>query len=113
MNYEFDDDPWYTLECTCGPGCPCRKTEQETHLNAVRSYMKDGKKHIYLDVETDSLGGITPPAQIPTRKTINIRGRVEHEAAIKDAHLCKTLGLDQAYETMIYLKRWGSWLADN
>jgi hypothetical protein len=56
--------------------------------------------------------GIDPPAELPERKFINIRGREEHEAIIKDAAKCKELGLDQYYETMIYLKRWGGWLQD-
>lgn len=54
--------------------------------------------------------GIEPPAELPETKYINVRGRVEHEAVIRDAELCKELGLDQMYEIMIYLKRWGSWL---
>lgn len=75
--------------------------------------MKHGKRYMRLDLETNSLGGIHPPAELPLRKTINVRGREEHEAVIKDAALCKELGLDQAYETMIYLKRWGAWLSNN
>ena len=54
--------------------------------------------------------GEDPPAQLPEVKYINVRGREEHEAVIRDAELCKELGLDQMYETMVYLKRWGSWL---
>ena len=51
-----------------------------------------------------------PPAERPPTKYINIRGRQEHEAIIKDAKRCQELGLDQAYEVMVYLKRWGGWL---
>jgi hypothetical protein len=47
---------------------------------------------------------------VPERKHINVRGREEHEAVIRDADWCKELGLDQAYEIMVYLKRWGEWL---
>lgn len=55
--------------------------------------------------------GIDPtPIQSET-KWINVRGREEHESIIKDAALCKELGLDQIYEVMVYLKRWGSWLS--
>jgi hypothetical protein len=54
--------------------------------------------------------GIDAPAHLPETKYINVRGRAEHEAVIRDAHLCKELGLDQIYEIMIYLKRWGAWL---
>jgi hypothetical protein len=48
----------------------------------------------------------------PETKWINVRGREEHEAVIKDTALCEELGLDQIYETMVYLRRWGSWLGE-
>lgn len=49
------------------------------------------------------------PEQIPVQY-INVNGRKEHEAIIKDADKCKELGLDQTYETIVYLNRWGKWL---
>ena len=62
-------------------------------------------------MEKDDLGaGIDPPSELPPVEYINVRGREEHEAIIKDAAWCKRLGLDQAYEVMVYLKRWGHWL---
>ena len=54
--------------------------------------------------------GIDPPDHILERRTVDVRGREEHEAIIKDASKCKELGLDQVYETIVYLNRWGSWL---
>jgi len=57
--------------------------------------------------------GEDPPAQMLTRKTHNVNGRVEHEAILKSAYKCAELGVDQMYETLIYLKRWGGWLANN
>jgi hypothetical protein len=51
-------------------------------------------------------------AKMPERKHVNVRGREEHEALIRDAAWCKELGLDQYYETMVYLKRWGGWLSE-
>lgn len=84
-------EPQYTLENVCGPGCPCKQRDHHTHLNLVRNPMKE-------DVN------------VPERKHINVRGREEHEAVIRDADWCKELGLDQAYEIMVYLKRWGEWL---
>ena len=58
--------------------------------------------------------GIDPPANLPERVVINVNGREEHEAVIKDGARCKELGIDQLYETMVYLNRWGGWLnADN
>ena len=55
--------------------------------------------------------GKVPPADIPPIKWVNVRGREEHEAVIKDAALCKELGLDQVYEIVAYMKRWGTWLS--
>ena len=43
---------------------------------------------------------------------INVQGREEHEAVIKDATRCKELGVDQMFETMTYLHRWGGWLGE-
>ena len=55
--------------------------------------------------------GLDPPAeQIPVR-WVNVYGRKEHEALIKDTAKCKELGLDHVYETIVYLKRWGNWLS--
>lgn len=51
-----------------------------------------------------------PYSLLPERKCVNIRGREEHEAIIKDGDWCSELGLDQIYETILYLKRWGEWL---
>lgn len=56
------------------------------------------------------LEGIDPPAQLPPRRLIEVNGREEHEAIIKDSAKCAELGIDQAYEKVLYLKRWGSWL---
>ena len=54
--------------------------------------------------------GENPPAeQIPT-KWINVKGREEHEAMLRDSDKMWSLGLDPAYEKIVYLKRWGSWL---
>ncbi len=56
--------------------------------------------------------GIDPPAELPHIRYVNVNGRKEHEAFLKDAEKCKEHGLDQIYETIIYLKRWGGWLKD-
>ena len=56
--------------------------------------------------------GENPPAEKLMCKTHNVNGRVEHEAILRDSKRCKELGVDQIYETMIYLKRWGGWLND-
>lgn len=54
--------------------------------------------------------GENPPAErIPTA-WINVKGREEHEAMLRDSDKMWSLGLDPAYEKIIYLKRWGSWL---
>lgn len=54
--------------------------------------------------------GIDLTYEEPKRKLVNIRGCEQHEAIINDSAKCKELGLDQYYEIMVYLKRWGNWL---
>lgn len=56
--------------------------------------------------------GMDPPPEIPKTNWINVRGREEHEAILKDAAKCQELGLDQYFETMVYLRRWGGWLEE-
>lgn len=59
-----------------------------------------------------SNAGIDPPDELPPVKYINVSGREEHEAILKDSQKCKDLGLDIFYETIVYLRRWGGWLKD-
>lgn len=75
------------LENVCSQGCPCKQGEHFTHLNVIRKSNNEVKY-------------------------VNIRGRFEHEALIKDKDWCKELGLDQEYEIAAYLRRWGSWLSE-
>lgn len=56
-----------------------------------------------------SAGG-DPPAHLPERKAINVNGQEEHEAVLKNSAKCRELGVDQIYETILYLNRWGGWL---
>ncbi len=56
--------------------------------------------------------GVNPPAERPPVTYINVKGREEHEAFLKDSQKCQDHGLDQMYEIMVYLKRWGGWLKD-
>ena len=58
----------------------------------------------------NEFGGIDPPAERLEPKWININGREEHEAMLRDSDKMWSLGLDPAYEKIVYLKRWGSWL---
>jgi hypothetical protein len=55
---------------------------------------------------------IDPPPFIPKTRHIEVNGRKEHESIIKDTDKCRELGVDQMYEIMVYLHRWGSWLED-
>ena len=97
MSGECDTCWEHTLECICGSDCPCRQSDYYTHLNIEsRPYFR----------------GKTPPSNLRPVRWINIRGRREHETVIRDASWCKELGLDQAYEIKIYLKRWGGWLCE-
>jgi hypothetical protein len=54
--------------------------------------------------------GIDPPAKVPPIKYINVKGREEHEAILRDTHKMHSLGLDPFYEKVVYVQRWGSWL---
>jgi len=82
---------------TCDSDCPCKQCAHFTHLNIVTTVISEG---------------VDPPAELFSINYINVRGREEHEAVIRDALWCKELGLDQQYEISVYLKRWGSWLDD-
>lgn len=86
----------YILKTICGSTCPCRQQDHFTHLNAVRN-------PVIRDEDAS--------ARLPKIKYINIRGREEHETVIKDADLCKEIGLDQLYESIVYFKRWNGWLS--
>lgn len=48
---------------------------------------------------------IDPPLLEIERVFVNVKGREEHEAIIKDAIKCEGLGLDQIYETIVYPKK--------
>ena len=63
-------------------------------------------------IPLDTFGGIDPPSEKLVAEYINVNGREEHEAILKDPEKCKELGLDIYYETMVYLHRWGGWLKD-
>lgn len=54
--------------------------------------------------------GINPPDKLPETKYINVNGRKEHEDLIRNTEKCAEIGLDQYFEIMVYLKRWGGWL---
>jgi len=71
--------------------------------------MKKVKK-IDLNPPVVNFGGLDPPAELPATRCIDVHGRVEHEAMLRDSDKMWSLGLDPAYEKMVYLRRWGSWL---
>lgn len=99
MSGECEKCGEHALECTCGS--LCRRQQNDPH----HSYSNMNKQIQPLS------DGLDPPAeQIPVR-WVNVRGRKEHEALIKDAAKCNEIGLDQVYETIVYLKRWSSWLS--
>lgn len=58
----------------------------------------------------NQFGGIDPPPHRIERIEINVNGREEHEALLRDSDKMWSLDLDPCYEKIVYLKRWGSWL---
>lgn len=66
-----------------------------------------------MKIEENQFGGIDPPGEMLEPIWINVNGREEHEAVIRDVAKCTELGLDQYFEIMVYLKRWGGWLNEN
>lgn len=66
-----------------------------SHLNAILKPLSDG---------------IDPPAEVLYVRDINVNGREEHEAMLRDSDKMHSLNLDPIYEKIVYLKRWGSWL---
>jgi hypothetical protein len=73
------------------------------HCLECRCYSTDA----LIPLSNDS---INPPPEIPETKWINVRGREEHEAILRDIDKMWSLGLNPTYEKMVYLRRWGSWL---
>lgn len=70
-------------------------------------------KYHTLDPDPIPLGdGIDPPEEMLSVNWINVNGREEHEAMLKDHEKMISIGLDPYFETIVYLKRWGSWLKD-
>jgi hypothetical protein len=53
---------------------------------------------------------INPPSEQILVKYINVNGREEHEALLRDESKMLDLGLDPYFEIMVYLRRWGGWL---
>jgi hypothetical protein len=106
MSGECDNCSEHCLDCNCTLTDKLQPLSRRQE-NGLQPRVKElNPKMITLD------DGIDPPAeQIPT-KYINVNGRKEHEALLKDAEKCKELGLDQVYETIVYLNRWGSWLGE-
>lgn len=66
-----------------------------------------------MEQHLDGFGGIDPPAHELPVKYVNVQGREEHEAMLRDHPKMISLGLDPYFETIVYLKRWGGWLNDS
>lgn len=64
------------------------------------------------DETTPLCEGIDPPAERLEPIWVNVQGREEHEAMLRDTEKMISLGLDPYFETMVYLQRWGGWIKD-
>lgn len=113
MSGECDKCGEHCVDCKCKltynpePLCRGQQNGQEDIQECPLSRFKKINPKI---VPLEDMGGIDPPADYIKRKLIDVKGREEHEALIKNASKCKELGLDQVYEAIVYLNRWGSWL---
>lgn len=65
-----------------------------------------------IPLELYSFDGVDPPSERPKVTWIDVNGREEHEAMLRNPAKMKELGLDQIFEIMVYLERWGGWLKD-
>lgn len=100
MSGECDKCGEHALECNWEPLCWNQQNGRQhvySHLNAKLKTLDEGED---------------PPAHEIPRKIINVNGREKHEAILKNAEKCAELGLDQMYEIIVYLNRWGGWLSD-
>jgi len=115
MSGECDKCSEHCVDCKCASKDMheplCRRQQNGSQHSWTINLNKLKKRIKHVSKELKPLGdGQNPPAeQIPT-KWINVNGRKEHEALLKDSKKCEELGLDQYYEIMVYLRRWGSWL---
>jgi hypothetical protein len=57
--------------------------------------------------------GIEPSGEMIPVTYIDVNGREEHEALLRDHKKMISFGLDPCYEICVYLKRWGSWLNES
>lgn len=105
MSGECNNCGEHCLDCKCDLTSKLQTCLRRREYNQYPRYTHLNPKIIPIS------DGITPPAQkIPDRRTVDVCGRKEHEAILKSSERCKELGLDQYYEIMVYLKRWGNWL---
>ena len=100
MSGECDKCGEHALECTCESLCRRQENDRLRNYSVINASLKPLSE------------GQDPPADEIPRTWIDVHGREEHEALLKDYDKCKQLGIDQAYEIIVYLKRWGSWLSD-
>lgn len=59
-----------------------------------------------------ALDAIDPPSKRIPVKSVEVYGRQQHEALLRDENKMLELGLDPFYERIVYLKRWGGYLND-
>lgn len=101
-------------ECDkCGEHCLDCKCSLTDKLQPFCRRQQNGSQRVVSNLNPKVIplsDGFNPPSHEIPRKTIDVKGREEHEALIRNSAKCKELGLDQYYEIMVYLKRWGGWL---
>ena len=102
----------HALDCTCEGDY----RESYQHVNQYWKKAVIDMKFTHLNAKLKPLNefeGFDPPAEKLKRRWIDVRGREEHEAMLKDEEKMLSLGLDPVYERIVYLKRWEGWLNEN
>lgn len=90
-------------------GWNLERIKKETDF-AIEYYFKHNCE-VIANCELIPLDDGIPTEQIPV-DYINVNGREEHEALLRDEAKMLELGLDPMYERMVYLTRWGGWLGE-
>lgn len=104
-----------TGDCnSCGEHCLDCRCLLSNKIQAFYRQHSNVADQVYNDMNTKIIpiqdGVNMHQNKISQKKINNFMSRESHEDLVKNTFKCKELGLDQHYEIMMYLKKWGNWL---